>query len=30
MDRNKTEQLAVDTVRILACEAVEKGRSGHP
>lgn len=30
MDRNKAEQLAVDTVKILACEAVEKAQSGHP
>jgi len=25
-----TEQLAVDTIKILACEAVEKAQSGHP
>ena len=30
MDRRKTEQLAVDTIKILACEAVQKAKSGHP
>ncbi|MBW7995081.1 MAG: transketolase [Candidatus Glassbacteria bacterium] len=30
MDKQKIEQLAVDTLKILAAEAVQKANSGHP
>ena len=30
MDKKALDQLAVDTIKILACEAVQKADSGHP